>query len=255
VYQPFLNTRLKAVVAALAVSEASVFPGLIEVLEAAGQLKQTQRAGWVRVGIAHPESVAAHSYRVAVLALLLGPRLGLNVEKLLRLALLHDLPEARVGDLTPADRVTPRDKHALESTAFAEIVGGLPEGPALDALWREYAANASPEARLVHQLDKLEMALQALEYERATSGTSKAVSGKSEVQSEETGARNQESVGESQEPGDETNRRWRRRRGGRTASRTAAGWADEFWASARAALSEPLLIALYEHLSALRPPR
>jgi 5'-deoxynucleotidase YfbR-like HD superfamily hydrolase len=69
--------------------------GLFEVLQAAGRLKTLKRAGWVRVGLPEPESVADHSFRVALLAVLFGPRLGLNGEKLVRLALLHDLAEAR----------------------------------------------------------------------------------------------------------------------------------------------------------------
>lgn len=194
------------------------------VLEAAGQLKRLERAGWVRVGVPNPESVAAHSYRVALMAMLFGPRLGLNVEQMLRLALLHDLAEARVGDLTPADRVSAAEKRERERVAFAEIVGGLAEGPSLEDLWREYEADASPEARVVHQLDKLELALQALEYEREH-GPSLGVN----------------------KP------RARRRPKGSAARPGAASWADEFWESARTALTDPLLIEFYDYLRAQRP--
>jgi putative hydrolase of HD superfamily len=179
-----------------------VIDGLVAVAEAAGALKGLRRAGWVRRGIAEPESVAAHCYRVALLARLVGPRLGLDVEKLLTLALLHDLAEARVGDLTPADEVAPAEKSAREVAAFAAIVGGLPEGARLLDLFEEYEHGASPEARLVREIDRLEMAMQALEYERAY---------------------------------------------GRDL--------DEFWVSARAALSEPLMIEIYDHLWAARPGR
>jgi putative hydrolase of HD superfamily len=176
--------------------------GVLTFLEAAGHLKGLERAGWVRVGVPNPEHVADHAYRVAMLALLLAPRLGLDVGKSVQLALLHDLAEARVGDLTPADGVSPAAKRAREQAAFAAIVEGLPEGPALAGLFREYEGEATPEARAVRQLDKLEMALQALEYER------------------ETGLD-----------------------------------LDQFWASARAALSDPLLIDLYDRAYAQRPAR
>lgn len=146
----------------------NVLNGVRTVAAAAGKLKRLERAGWVRAGVPDPESVADHSYRVALLALLLAPRLGVETEKTLKIALLHDLAEARVGDLTPADGVAPADKRAREEAAFAAIVGGLPEGPDLDALFRAYEDASSPEARIVRQLDKLEMALQALEYERET---------------------------------------------------------------------------------------
>ncbi|HEX5416154.1 MAG TPA: HD domain-containing protein, partial [Chloroflexota bacterium] len=134
---------------------------LIRVVEEAGQLKTLRRAGWVRVGVPEPESVADHTFRVALLALLFGPRLGLDADTMVRLALVHDLGEARLGDITPADRIGKAEKSRAEAVAFGEIVAGLPEGPALFDLWREYDAGATPEARAVSQLDKLEMAFQA----------------------------------------------------------------------------------------------
>lgn len=200
-------------------STSPFLAGLLPVLEAAGQLKNVRRAGWVRVGVPNPESVAAHSYRVALMALLFGPRLGLDTEKLLSLALIHDLAEARVGDLTPADRVSPAEKRSRESVAFGEIVAALAEGPALESLWREYLAEASPEARIIHQLDKLEMALQALEYEQARAQRQKARPARARSHPEPP----------------------------------AANWADPFWESARAALHDPLLIEFYDYLRAQRP--
>ena len=186
---------------------------LLSFLTDAGRLKRLRRAGWVRVGVPDSESVADHSYRVAVMALLIGPRLGLNVDRLVRLALIHDLAEARVGDLTPLDAVSPTEKSDLESAAFVDIVDGLSEGEALYDLWLEYESGATPEARSARQLDKLELALQALEYEQASLAAS---------------------------PGSQ---------------RPRSGWADEYWASARSGLSEPLLIALFDRLFERRPVR
>ena len=205
------------------VGDSRSFEGLIGVLDAAGKLKRVARAGWVRVGVPRPESVADHSYRVALMAVLFGSRLGLDVEKMTRLALLHDLAEARVGDVTPVDGISSAEKHAREGAAFAEIVAGLPEGPALDDLWREYETGSSSEARIVRQLDKLEMALQALEYERAWKRT--GVSGQ---------------------------RRSGRSRVGEGVP-VPRGWADEFWETARAALTDSLLIDFYEALRRRRP--
>jgi 5'-deoxynucleotidase YfbR-like HD superfamily hydrolase len=139
---------------------------ILSVLADAGRLKELKRAGWVRMAIPEPESVADHTFRLALMAMLVGWRLNLNVEAMLRLTLVHDLGEARVGDLTPADRVSSAEKHAREAEALGRIVDELPEGPALFDLWREYDGAATPEARIVRQLDKLEMAMQALEYER-----------------------------------------------------------------------------------------
>src|SRR4051794_3581465 len=91
---------------------------LLGVLADAGRLKRLKRSGWLRVGLPDPESVADHSYRLAIMALLLGPRLGVDADRLVRLALLHDLAESRVGDLTLLDPVSSADKAALESAAF-----------------------------------------------------------------------------------------------------------------------------------------
>lgn len=195
--------------------------GLLTILTAAGALKRLPRAGWVRVGLPDPESVADHSFRLAILAVLFGPRLGLNTEKLLRIALLHDLAEAQVGDLTPVDQVTAEEKRTREMLAFAAIVAELPEGEGLLDLWREYEDGASAEARIAQQLDKLEMALQALEYEQRYGPTLQRLPS-----------------------------RFRQRLGRLPPS---ARWADEFWASTRAALREPLLIQFYEALWARRP--
>lgn len=65
-------------------------------------LKNVARAGWVRAGVEAPESVAAHSWGMSLLALHLCPQ-HLDLSKVLSLCLVHDLPEVRVGDLTPHD--------------------------------------------------------------------------------------------------------------------------------------------------------
>ncbi len=121
-------------------------------------LKHVDRAGWLRAGVVAPESVAAHSWGVAWLVLELLPP-DLDLGRALAYAILHDLPEARVGDLTPQDGVDRATKHALEASAAADL---LP--PRLAARWSAYEAQGDPEARFVKQLDRLDMALQALAY-------------------------------------------------------------------------------------------
>jgi putative hydrolase of HD superfamily len=79
----------------------------------------------------------------------------------LALATLHDLPEVRVGDLTPYDGVSEEEKHAREDQAAADLLADRPD---LLALVREYTAQQSSESRFVRDLDKLDMALQALVY-------------------------------------------------------------------------------------------
>ena len=118
-------------------------------------LKDVQRQGWVNAGVEAPESVAAHSWGMAILALKLCPD-DLNLEQVLKLCLVHDLPEVIVGDLTPADdRST---KAADERAAMQELA------PEWVDLFDEYEQQSTPEAIFVRSLDKLDMALQAKLY-------------------------------------------------------------------------------------------
>ena len=129
---------------------------LLEVLP----LKHLPRAGWLRVGLEAPESVASHSWGMAWLVLRLCPP-TLDRGRCLALAILHDIPEVRVGDLTPHDGVSKAVKHAREAAAASDL---LDDRPDLLELVREYAAQQTSEARFVRDLDKLDMALQAVVY-------------------------------------------------------------------------------------------
>ena len=128
-------------------------------------LKALPRAGWVRVGVRQPESVAAHSWGVAWLVLVLCPE-ELDRGQALAIAVVHDLAEVRVGDLTPGDGVAPGEKADRERRAFAELVADLPDAEELVALQAAYGR--SPEGRFVRACDKLDMALQAARYAAET---------------------------------------------------------------------------------------
>ncbi len=132
------------------------------------QLKEVARAGWLRVGIHHPESVAAHSWGVAFLALVSCPA-ELDRGRVLALALLHDLAEARVGDITPHDGIPAEEKHRLEREA---IDGMLADHPHLRQLWEESEARLTPEARFVKQLDIADLRAQARIYAARGADTS-----------------------------------------------------------------------------------
>jgi putative hydrolase of HD superfamily len=138
---------------------------LLRFLHLAGELKRTRRAGWALRGVPAAESVADHSWRMALLALLLAPRAGPEVEvaRCVALALVHDLAEAVVGDITPFDGISAEDKRAREEAAMHHL-SALAGDETLLELWREYDAGESPEARLVKELDRLETVLQAAEY-------------------------------------------------------------------------------------------
>ncbi|NCG20689.1 MAG: HD domain-containing protein [Rhodobacterales bacterium] len=132
---------------------------LLEVLG----LKALPRAGWVERGIPHPESVAAHSWGVAWLVLMLLPK-EMNQARALKYAVLHDLAEVRVGDITPQDGVLPEEKAHREARAMATLFAQKTE---LLADWQRYESQVDPESQFVRQLDRLDMALQAVSYSEA----------------------------------------------------------------------------------------
>ena len=89
-----------------------------------------------------------------------------NSEKIIKMALLHDLTESLIGELTP-EQIDKKAKEKLENNAFGKIIKNLPEQIKSKYLeiWFEYQENISPEAKLIHQIDKLEMAMQAKFYQ------------------------------------------------------------------------------------------
>ena len=133
-------------------------------------LKQLYRQGWLNKGLPPErcESVAEHTFSTAVLAYFLAQSyfLDLDLGRVLRLALLHDFGEVYAGDLTPEDRVSSQEKERLERLAITRILSKLPNAEEYLSSWEDYERQASPEARFVRQIDRLEMALQASVYEK-----------------------------------------------------------------------------------------
>lgn len=130
-------------------------------------LKQIYRKGWLQRDIpaAECESVADHCFGISLLCLLLLPdHRELDPHRVLKLALIHDLGEAYVGDITPQDRVDSAVKKKMEARAIERILTKLPQGESLIADWHEYEAQSTPEARFVKEVDRLELAMQAGVY-------------------------------------------------------------------------------------------
>eukprot|EP00756_Hemistasia_phaeocysticola_P048973 Hpha_TRINITY_DN23390_c0_g1::TRINITY_DN23390_c0_g1_i1::g.96858::m.96858/K07023/K07023; putative hydrolases of HD superfamily len=139
----------------------------LEFLLGAGGLKNVPRTGWVESGIEDVESVAEHSWRMAVAALALCPP-ELNKERVAAVCIVHDLAEATVGDLSPLQMrergITKERKAQMEAEAMQSLCRAF---PSLIQFWREYEDGSSKEGRWAKDLDKLEMAIQAAEYEDA----------------------------------------------------------------------------------------
>jgi len=136
------------------------------------RLKEEKRKGWKKLKLGRSESVADHSYAVAMLALFIGDLRRLNVKKLVQLALLHDLEEAVTGDLTPEDK-TRRGEAKVRRDRQEAVERLLKLFPprvrhSYRRLWTDLRLRHSKEAQLVHELDKIELAFQANQYSKRT---------------------------------------------------------------------------------------
>ncbi|HMA38633.1 MAG TPA: HD domain-containing protein [Gemmatimonadales bacterium] len=140
--------------------------GLLDFLRAAERLKTVTRSGYTSTG--HSESVAEHTWRLSLMALLLAPEFPeLDAARLLKICLVHDLGEAIGGDI-PAPEQARRaaaggaGKAQQERRDLEALLRPLAERQRAEilALWDEYDAARTPEARLAKALDKLETILQ-----------------------------------------------------------------------------------------------
>ena len=132
----------------------------------ASELKKTPRRGWKeKIGIEHPESVADHSFSAAIMAMVFSDLKKLDTEKMLKMALLHDLSESITGDFTP-EEISKNDKKEIENQTMNEILSKLPLeiSNEYEKIWNEFQDGTSKESTLMHEIDRLEMAIQSLKY-------------------------------------------------------------------------------------------
>lgn len=169
----------------------------IDFFSKVGKLEKMSRRGGVLIGIKKPQTIGGHIYRVAIMSWFLGKekKAGFNTERILKLALVHDLCELYAGDTTPYDfaKGLPRDKRKWpqlfdkwprftkaqkakyfnekrrkERASLKKVINKLPKEMQNEALhlWEDYAYGKTKEARFVHQVNRIETLLQALEYAR-----------------------------------------------------------------------------------------
>jgi putative hydrolase of HD superfamily len=130
------------------------------------------RTGWLLRGVRPCESIADHSYGVAFVTMLLVDALraediGVDGELALRMALVHDTPEARTGDV-PMPNKTAEMSAALHTLERALSETLLPTRQRED--WQELETGDSIESRIVKAADKIQMMVKALVYERQQRG-------------------------------------------------------------------------------------
>jgi putative hydrolase of HD superfamily len=131
-----------------------------------GQLKRVKRSGWWIAGVKDPETVAEHSFRTAVIAYILAQLEGADPEKVVSMALFHDMAETRTND---AHRIVRRyvDWENVDKKAVGDQSRRLPDniGKRITSLISEFEKAASLDARIVRDADLLECLVQAREYQ------------------------------------------------------------------------------------------
>jgi putative hydrolase of HD superfamily len=141
--------------------DASELAGMLTFLRRAEALKMTTRTSWTSDGA--PETVASHTWRLCLMAMVFAPYVpGIDLGKLLRICVVHDLGEAIGGDISAVLQAGAPSKAEQERADLLELTTELPATlrDELVALWDEYEGATSPEARLAKGLDKLETILQ-----------------------------------------------------------------------------------------------
>lgn len=147
---------------------------ILDLIISFGQLKTHTRTGWLSRGIdkASVESIADHVSRTAFVAMILADRIGIkqkiDVGSVLRMAILHDLAETLLTDIDKQawKYLGPHSKAEAERRAIEDLLRRIPSSFAsiYTKTWRGYKQGESIEAKIVQASDKLELAIQALEY-------------------------------------------------------------------------------------------
>lgn len=139
------------------------------------RLKDEERAGWIMAKVRGPESVSDHSFSTALMSMVFANRLGLDADKCLKMALIHDLGEAYTGDMITRfnekdQPVGNEEKKRLGDEATRKIISILPERDRADMLdlWEEFERMETEESQLVSQIDSLDYAIQLLKYRDRT---------------------------------------------------------------------------------------
>lgn len=137
----------------------------------ATQLKYKIRSGWDKshwnVSKDRVESIAEHVYGTCILALSIDSefKTSLDINKVIKMLVLHELGEVIIGDITPFDNITPEEKMKKEHEAMREVIGDLVNQEEFLSLLFEFDEKKTKEAIFAHHCDKLEADIQAKVYQ------------------------------------------------------------------------------------------
>ena len=137
----------------------------------ATKLKYKIRSGWDEkhwnINSERRESIAEHVYGACILAISLNSEFNLNMDmkKVLTTLVIHEIGEVKIGDITPFDKTTPKQKEELEHQAMQEILGDLYTKDELYNLLLEFDEHKTKEANFAYLCDKLEADIQSKVYQ------------------------------------------------------------------------------------------
>lgn len=143
-------------------------------------LKEQKRTGWINFDIPNPESIADHMYRMSIIAMSLSPASfgdhKPDISKCVKIALVHDIAESLVGDITPTDanidKVEKNKREYKTILYLSDVIRPYNEdfSKELVDLWLDYEEQRCFEAVITKDIDKYELLIQTLEYEKACKG-------------------------------------------------------------------------------------
>ena len=142
---------------------------IIDFIHEVGKLKQIKRTYCIIEGIKNSESVADHSFRTSALALFFAKKCNLDENKCVKMAIIHELAEIRVGDIIALDKKSYNKKIDLEKRAIKQILKKIKKEEIckeIYSLWKEYTNRKTPESKFVYELNVLEFLFQIDEYEK-----------------------------------------------------------------------------------------
>ena len=137
----------------------------------ATQLKYKIRSGWDEnhwnVSKERLESIAEHVFGTCILALSIDSefKTNLDIDKVIKMLVLHEIGEVVIGDITPFDNVTPEEKMKIEHEAMKKVIGDLVNKEEFLSLLFEFDEKKTKESIFAHHCDKLEADIQAKVYQ------------------------------------------------------------------------------------------
>ncbi len=168
-----------------------IMKNILDFLLEIGKLKGKERRGWIAHQIKNSETTAEHIFYLTFLVWALGKRKKINLDRAIKIALIHDLCEVYAKDLTPYDPLLPKnkkkimevlknwpkftpflkkkkekEKNEMEARALKKLISRLPKEfkTEIRNLWLDYSKGITKEGRFVKQADKMANLLQGIEY-------------------------------------------------------------------------------------------